>query len=280
MPIRFFCPECDARVLAPVDAAGDYVDCRRCGTEVRVPNPRGRHVDSDEDDRPRSRRRRDRGRDDRGARSGKRRGKQKKSKLPLILALVGAGVVGLLILGAGIAIYRSAWSEPAGTKTIVGETWYPMDEKSSMFSAYFPDDTPVYDKVAVKPPALLGNRVGDPEDMSWSMQTWISYHRRREYSVFLFKMPTDGRNPDFMAHAIAMSGQRPTDGSRVLSDEQVTVDGHPGRRIVTRGDGQSRAAMSFALGTRHVLVIYVMGKDNFDHTDPMVAAFFDNLTIH
>jgi hypothetical protein len=29
-----------------------------------------------------------------------------------------------------------------------------------------------------------------------------------------------------------------------------------------------------------MLVMYVTGADNFDHTDPKVAAFFDNLTIN
>ena len=278
MPIRFFCPECDARILASEDAAGEYMDCRKCGAEVRVPEPRSRDVDRD-DDRPRSRRRRDDDRDDRDSRRGKARGKKTKSKLPLILALVGTGVVGALMIGGAIAVYRYASSDPPGTKKIAGETWYPPDEKSSLFTALFPGDTPEYDRFAVKPPAILGNRFGDGQDMALSMQSWVCAHGRREYSVFLFKMPNSGRHQDNFAQVMARGG-RAADGVRVVSDEQVTVSGHAGRRIVTRGGGRSTAAMSFLVGDRQELVIFVAGSDDFDHTDPMVAAFFDNLTIN
>jgi hypothetical protein len=280
MPIRFFCPECDARVTAPEDAAGDYVDCRKCGTEVRVPKNRSRDVDrNDEDDPPRSRRRGND--DDRGPRSGRARGKKKKSKLPLILGLVGAGVVALLIIGGGVAMYFY-WHHPSDTKKIAGETWYKPDEKSSMFTAYFPGGTPDYDRVGFKPPAILAKQVGDPEELAWSIQSWVRKHDRREYAVFLMKMPSKGQDADFMARmsAVRRENQPVGAGVQILFDEPITVAGNQGRRIVTRGGGESRATLTFPLGTRHMLVMYVTGADNFDHTDPKVAAFFDNLTIN
>jgi hypothetical protein len=279
MPIRFFCPECDARVSAPEDAAGDYVDCRKCGIEVRVPKARGR---DDEDDRPRSRNRRRKDEDARPSRSSKARGKKKKSRLPVILGLVGAGVLALVIIGGGIAMYFFVWHNPSDTKKIAGETWYKPDEKSSMFTAYFPGGTPDYDKVGFKPPAILAKHVGDPEELAWSIQSWVRKHDRREYAVFLMKMPSKGQDADFMARmsAVRRENQPLGAGVQILSDEPVTVTGNQGRRIVTRGSGESRATLTFPLGTRHILVMYVTGNDNFDHTDPKVAAFFDNLVIN
>jgi hypothetical protein len=281
MPIRFFCPECDARVSAPEDAAGTYVDCRKCGTEVRVPRARGRDRDLEDDEEVRPRSRRPRRDDDRDSRPGSGRGK-KKSKLPLILGLVGAGVAAMLLIGGAIAIYVYAWSDPAGTKKIAGETWYKPDETSSMFTAYFPGGKPDYDKVGFKPPAILAKHAGDPEELAWSMQSWVRKHGRREYSVFLFKMPAKGQDADFMARmtAVTRDNQRLGAGVKILSDEPVTVTGNQGRRIVTRGGGESRATLTFPLGTRHILVMYVTGSDDFDHTDPKVAAFFDNLVIN
>ena len=60
MPIRIACPDCDAELKAPDDAAGKTIRCPKCTARMVVPDREDADEPADDDDRPR---RRDRGRD-------------------------------------------------------------------------------------------------------------------------------------------------------------------------------------------------------------------------
>ncbi|MBX9578720.1 MAG: zinc-ribbon domain-containing protein [Gemmataceae bacterium] len=97
MPIPIACPECDARLEAPDDAAGRTIRCPKCTARMVVPDR------EDENDRPRPRvRPRDDDESDDRPRPRKRRKPAKSGGVPAWLTVVGG--VGLLAL-TGV----SAW---------------------------------------------------------------------------------------------------------------------------------------------------------------------------
>lgn len=61
MPIPIACPDCDARLKVPDDAAGKTIRCPKCTARMEVPDREVADEPADDDDRPR---RRDRDRDD------------------------------------------------------------------------------------------------------------------------------------------------------------------------------------------------------------------------
>ncbi|HKB04115.1 MAG TPA: hypothetical protein VKD90_17970 [Gemmataceae bacterium] len=297
MPIKTYCPDCDAPVSAPNSAAGDRVDCPECGASVKVPRkkaadaedprdrPRAGHPerarrDDDEDDRSRSRsyRRRD-DLDDRPRKDAKRKRNKKGQLSPaLVIGLAGGGLLALLLLG-GVGWYLFLRAAP--DKTINGEDWYKASGGDGLFTAYFPGSAPKYEKAGFEPPAILFKKGGlSRDDISWKMESWIRKEGGREYSVLLFTMPNHGGNADGLAQVAAVSRVRPGPGVVGLVDEAVTVNGHAGRRVATRGQGEVKVAQSFAIGTRQMILIVVTGPESLDPGDPKVVAFFENFTIN
>lgn len=245
------------------------------------PRSRARPRDDDEDDdRPRSRGRDRDDRRDKSRNSGKKKGKKKGKPSPaLILGLAGAALGALVIVG-GLVGWYVLKNPPVPTKEIAGETWYEGKDPGGLVTAYFPGDKPKYDKVGFKPPAILAKQAGaDPDELAWNMQTWTRTDGGREYMVMLFALPSRGSSPDLTQRLATASRIPPGPGVDVLVEEEVTIAGHKAQRLATRGGGVTKVALTFGLGSRHLLLALVSGGDQFDHTDLKVVAFFDNLTI-
>jgi hypothetical protein len=237
-------------------------------------------VRDDEDDRPRGRsyRRRD---DADGPSRG--RGKRKRKNTTrrsagLVIGLAGGGVLILLLL-AGIGWYF--FLRTTADKTIDGVDWYKATGGDGLFTAYFPGSTSKYEKAGFEPPAILFKKGGlSRDDISWKMESWVRKEGGREYSVWLFTMPNHGGNADGLAQVAAVSRVRPGPGVVGLVDEPVTINGHQGRRIATRGAGEGKIAQSFAIGTRQMLLVVVTGPESLDPADAKVVAFFEHFTIN
>jgi hypothetical protein len=293
MPIKTYCPDCDAPVSAPASAAGDQVDCPECGAPVKV--PRSRPAD-DAGNRPRARSR-ERPDDDEGARSrgrsyrrrndfdesprrggGRPRRKKARTGPALVLGLAAGGLLVLVLLGIGGWYF---FLRTPADKTIDGVDWYKATGGDGLFTAYFPGNTPKYEKAGFEPPAILFKKGGlSRDDIAWKMESWIRKDGGREYSVWLFTMPVHGGNADGLAQVATVSRVRPGPGVIGLVDEPVTINGHPGRRIATRGQGEGKVAQSFAIGTRQMLLVIVTGPEGLDPGDPKVVASFENFTIN
>jgi hypothetical protein len=297
MPIKTYCPACDAPVTAPATAAGETVDCCECGAEVKVPRAQSRSSDDDDrDDRPRARRRErdDQDDDDRprsrtsrrqddidDRRKAGRRKRRKKSRLSpgVIIGVAGGGVFVLVsVVGLGAWLF---FGRATPDRTIDGEAWYKAAGGDGLFTAHFPGDKPKYDKVGFRPPEFLAQKAGTTADeLAWKMETWSRKDGGREYSVMLFTLPSKGASADAAARAAAATRVRPGAGVTVVVDETVTVGGHQGQRVVTRGGGEGKVALSFGIGSRQLLLVLVSGPESLDHTDPKVVTFLDNFSLN
>jgi hypothetical protein len=185
----------------------------------------------------------------------------------------------LFLLLAGIGGWYFFLRTPPD-RVIAGQDWYKATGGDGLFTAYFPGSKPKYDKVGLGPPEFLMRKSGvGAADLSWKMEGWIRKEGGREYSVYLFTLPNTGGNADGLAHVAAVSRVKPGPGVVGLVDEPVTVGGHQGRRIATRGEGEAKVAQSFAIGTRQWLLLVVAGPESLDPGDSKVVAFFDNFTI-
>jgi hypothetical protein len=290
MPIKTYCPDCDAPVTAPTSAVGDTVSCEECGSPVKMPRARPRRrEDDDRDDRPRRRDRSDaddrprprgsRDRNDR-PRKGSERKRRKKAAMEkrLIIGLAAGGLlVVLAVLGVG------AWflflHTPAD-KTIDGEGWYKASGGDGLFTAYFPGGKPKYEKAGFQPPEFLARKAGkNADDMGFKVESWTRKVDGREYSIALFTGPALGAAPDQAERAAALARVPAGPGVTVLADEMTTVNGEPARRLATRGARQGRVSLTLGIGNRQTLILVVTGPDTLTPADPKVAAFFDNFTL-
>jgi hypothetical protein len=277
MPIKVYCPDCDAPFKAPTSAAGTRIECPECDALVRVPKA---SRSDDTDDRPRRRSRDRDDADDRPRKGKKKAGKKKGKPNPKLMIglIVGGGIFLLLLLiGGGILIYQMMRT-PAD-KTIDGQDWYKASEPDGLFVAYFPGDKPKYEKVGFQPSAFLAKKAGrNADELGFSSQNWTRRDGGREYSISLLTVPGNAAG-NAAEQAAAQTRVPPGPGVTIVVDEQVTIGNRQARRLVTRAGDRGQASLFMGVGGRQMISIVVSGDASVDLNDPKVKAFFDNFTF-
>ncbi len=230
--------------------------------------PRKRERDDDDDDRPRKKRKK----------AKKPQGLTRGQKQMIIVGGIGAFVL-LLILVGGVFGLLALFPKP--DKTINGEGWYMgQEDVNHTVTAYFPGGKPQYEKHGMKVPAALAQMSGaTSEELSWNVRLWETKHKGREYSMFLWTFPSKGADPGLMERTVL--GQRlPEPGGGVTQqEERISVNDKPARRVVVQGPKGSAVYITMATADNQMFSAAVSGPGKFDHTDPMVQTFFDNLTV-
>ena len=267
-----------ARVAVAVAVADDEDD-------APPPKPKGRVAVTDDDAPPESRSpaddeddEDDRPRPKKSKKGGK--GKPKAGGIPTWALAAAGGVFLLFVLaGGGVAIWLMT-GPPPPDKVMADAGWYKADEKDGWVTAYFPGRPAKYERTGFRPPDFLAEKAKmKADDLAWSMQTWTRRDAGRDYYVMFFSLPAAGAKPGVAEEAIARTRIPAGPGVEVLVEDDISVGGYRGRRIVTRGGGESRVAYVLGVDGHRLLVASVGGPGTFDQTDPKVAAFFGNLAI-
>lgn len=232
-----------------------------------TPRKRNRERDDDDDDRPRKKRKK----------SKKPKGMSRGQKQLLIFGGIGAVVLLLALVGGVFAVLAMF---PKPDKTMAGVGWYEAHEEvNHTVTAYFPGQKPEYEKHGMKMPAglaKLGNSTS--EELSWNVKTWESKHAGRQYTVLLWTFPSKGSEPGMMESTVL--GQRmPAEAGVQKTEEQITFSGRQARRVTVRGKEKSTVYVMTATGDNQMCIVSVYGPGQFDQTDPLVTAFFDNVTV-
>jgi hypothetical protein len=254
--------------------------------------PRERDDRDDDDDAPRRKRRPrddddDDERDERPRKKVKKQSKKKKKGMtPAQLKLMVLGGIGAVLLLAVLitaAVFLIPVLFPTPDKTINGIGWYEAHEDVNYtVQAYFPGTKPSYEKHGINVPdglaKMAGGNTPSGAELSWNVKLWENKYKKREYSVMLFTFPSAGSEPGLMERTIL--GQRLQEGAGVtLTEERITFGGRPARRVVVQGPERSTVYVMLATGNVQMCCICVYGSGKFDETDPMVAAFLENVTV-
>jgi hypothetical protein len=197
------------------------------------------------------------------------------------LIVAGAVTAALLLIGCvASGIFAYFYFNPTPDKTIAGVGYFEAHEEPDYaMQAYFPGSKPKYEKVGLNLEGV-GKLAGfDGEAMSFNMKIWEGKHAEREYTIAVGKWPTAlGDKQMWDIHNMGQL-KKAAPGAKF---EDCTVGGRPAIRVIDHVGGRTEitifAAAKVGDEPRSCL-ISVDGPGNFDETDPVVAAFLDNLKL-
>ncbi len=116
--------------------------------------------------------------------------------------------------------------------------------------------------------------------MGWRMETWERTEGKRKYSAFLFTLPSTGDRPKLAEDTLARTRVPIGQGVEVKVNDDVKVGAYPAKRVAIQYKGGARVSLMIGIGGNRMAGVTVEGDDQFDHTDPVVAAFLENFTLN
>jgi hypothetical protein len=212
------------------------------------------------------------------------RKKRRKKKAPAqvlsrgqVQLLMFAVPVFILLLSCGLyGIWQLIPSRP--DKVIAGVNWYQAREEPNWtVTALFPGKPAKYEKVGIRIPVALAQLANqNPDDISWSIKMWTQQYQGREYSIQLFSFPKTGMDRGQMMEI--MRQKIPAAFGPNSEGQDCKLGELPARRVFSRGPDGTQLSVVTGNADSQLFHLSVSDPKDFDLTDPLVAAFLENIT--
>jgi hypothetical protein len=312
MPITVACPACGAVHTAADRAAGRTLKCRSCAAPVVIPAPPAEEelhefepMEEEAEEEPVEIEPEEEAVEiepepdptapgDAGptkkSKPAEGKKKKKKAKAPppkprtnplLKWGLVGGGAFVLLVGGLLGLYFGFRDTTPPPDKEMAGVGWYKAEDHDLTLTAYFPGGKAKYERISFNADNLA-KLAGAKEaiGMGWRIESWERTVGKRKYTAFLFTGPSVADAPPNLAEqALAKRRVQIGEGVEVKVQDDVKVGAYPGKRVAIQQGGGSKASLTIGAGRNRIAGVMVEGDELFDHTDPVVVAFFDNFKL-